>query len=159
MVLSGYAAGRVVPLGLSLACLVPLLGASVWWHVRGYLRFPGDRNGMQASMRLGRAGFRGALYFGILLGFGFLTRIATPLWYAMPVLSSGLNLMGAVSLGIGVGLGRSWPPAQAVWDAGEDPGGVAARGLKLATPNRTADFGRAVAAVAIIGAVLAIPHL
>ena len=121
----------------------------------GRVRFPGDRDGVQANKELARTGLSGSLYFGLLLGFGFLTRMATPLWYALPFLAAAGSLAGALALGVGVGLGRSWPVGRAVMDSGKDQSGVVARSLALTARQRT-DALSAVAAAAFVVAALAL---
>jgi hypothetical protein len=116
------------------------------------------------------------LYFGLLLGVGFRTRMATPLWYAIPLAAAAGGIAAALAVGLGAGLGRSWPVARAVADSRASPRPAAAgraaagsaaagrgdaavqAGLRIATRRRS-DVGRAVAAVVIMGAALASSHL
>jgi hypothetical protein len=172
----GYGAGRLLPSAAVAGCLAALLAFAAWWHVSGGIRFPGDRGGIQANRQLAQSGPAGTLYFGLLLGVGFRTRMATPLWYAIPLSAAAGGLAAALAVGVGAGLGRSWPAARAVADsraaagrvaagqaaagraaAGQDDGTVTA-GLRIATRRRS-DAVLAVAAVVIMGAALGAAHL
>jgi hypothetical protein len=153
--LAGFGLGFLVPRLVASVGAVAITIWSVWWHLRGRVRFPGDRDGVQANKELARTGLSGSLYFGLLLGFGFLTRMATPLWYALPFLAAAGSLAGALALGVGVGLGRSWPVGRAVMDSGKDQSGVVARSLALTARQRT-DALSAVAAAAFVVAALAL---
>jgi hypothetical protein len=169
--LGGYGAGRLLPRAVVVGCLIALLALAAWWHVSGRIRFPGDRAGIQANKELAQAGPAGILYFGLLLGVGFRTRMATPLWYAIPLSAAAVGGMGAaggigavLALGAGAGLGRSWPVARAVADARGGRGRANGEGngqgnrtvvaaLRIATRQRS-DVARAVAAVVIMAAAL-----
>jgi len=182
--MAGYGAGRLLPWGVAAGCLAAVAAFAVWWHVTGRTRFPGDRAGIQANRQLAQSGPGGTLYFGLLLGVGFRTRMATPLWYAIPLAAAASGIGAALAVGVGAGLGRSWPVARALADslaesraAAAEPvsgaapagpvsgaapagpaGGAVTAGLRIATPRRS-DAVLAVAAVVIMGAALAASHL
>jgi len=173
--MAGYGAGRPLPWGVAAGCLAAVAAFAVWWHVTGRTRFPGDRAGIQANRQLAQSGPGGTLYFGLLLGVGFRTRMATPLWYAIPLAAAASGIGAALAVGVGAGLGRSWPVARALADslaesraAAAEPvsgaapagpvSGAAPAGLRIATPRRS-DAVLAVAAVVIMGAALAASHL
>jgi len=180
--MGGYGAGRLLPPVAAAGCLAVILAFAVWWHLSGAIRFPGDLGGIQANRELAQAGPAGTLYFGLLLGVGFRTRMATPLWYAIPLAAAVSGTGAALAVGLGAGLGRSWPAARAVADsqaaaraasradsgaapppeagwAGEGAAdGTVAAGLRIATRRRS-DAALAVAAVVIMGAALAAAHL
>lgn len=155
--MGAYGAGRVVPRFLVLASLLVVLCWSAWWHGSGRVRFPGDRDRVQANKKLAQSGPGGTMYFGALLGFGFATRMATPLWYAIPLMGASGSVQSALALGVGVGLGRSWPAARAV--AGRDRGGkgLVARALDIAERHRADSFQAIVAIVLVIVALAYVP--
>jgi hypothetical protein len=183
--MGGCGAGLLVPPEAVAGCLAAVLAFALWWHISGAIRFPGDRGGIQANRALAQAGPGGTLYFGLLLGVGFRTRMATPLWYAIPLAAAVSGVAGALAVGLGAGLGRSGPVARAVADslAGSRPksrtadgladgpadgpangpangpaDGAVSAGLRIATRRRS-DAALAVAAVVIMGAALAASHL
>ena len=147
--MGGYGAGRLLPAVVAAGALAAILAFAVWWHLSGAVRFPGDLGGIQANRGLAQAGPGGTLYFGLLLGVGFRTRMATPLWYAIPLAAAVSGIGAALAVGLGAGLGRSWPVARA---------GAVTPGLRIATRQRS-DAVLAVAAVVIMGATLAASHL
>jgi hypothetical protein len=163
--LGGYGAGRLVPRAVVAGCLLALLALAAWWHVGGGIRFPGDRGGIQANKELAQGSPAGTLYFGFLLGVGLRTRMATPLWYAIPLAAAAAGGIGAaLALGAGAGLGRSWPVARAVADSrglieqgdgqgSEEGDGTVLAALRIATRQRP-DIARAVTAVVIMAAAL-----
>ena len=159
--MGGYGAGRLLPLVVAAGALAAVLAFAVWWHLSGAVRFPGDLGGIQANRGLAQAGPGGTLYFGLLLGVGFRTRMATPLWYAIPLAAAVGGIGAALAVGLGAGLGRSWPAARAVADsrgADEPADGAVTAGLRIATRQRS-DAVLAVAAVVIMGVTLAAAHL
>jgi hypothetical protein len=170
--MGGYGAGRLLPpvaVAVAAAGLAVILVFAAGWHVSGAVRFPGDLGGVQANRQLAQAGPAGTLYFGLLLGVGFRTRMATPLWYAIPLAAAVSGIGAALAVGLGAGLGRSGPVARAVADslaadraaarAGSAAAdGTVAAGLRIATRRRS-DAAVAVAAVVIMGAALAAAHL
>ena len=159
--MGGYGAGRLLPAVIAAAGLAAILAFAVWWHLSGAVRFPGDLGGIQANRGLARAGPAGTLYFGLLLGIGFRTRMATPLWYAIPLAAAVSGIGAALAVGLGAGLGRSWPAAMAVADSrgtDEPADGAVTAGLRIATRQRS-DAVLAVAAVVIMAAALAAAHL
>ncbi len=129
--MGGCGAGLLVPPEAVAGCLAAVLAFALWWHISGAIRFPGDRGGIQANRALAQAGPGGTLYFGLLLGVGFRTRMATPLWYAIPLAAAVSGVAGALAVGLGAGLGRSGPVARAVADslAGSRPKSRTADGL------------------------------
>jgi hypothetical protein len=155
--IGAFGVGRLLPSPLIIAILLAVLSWSVWWHVKGHVRFPGDRDGVQANKELAQSGWGGALYFGLLLGVGFLTRMATPLWYALPLLGGRGSLFEAAALGVGAGLGRSWPAAQGAVDADEGDTHVVARALAISGHHKN-DSLRALLAAGIVVAALCIPY-
>lgn len=157
--LGAYGTGHLamsvgIPRSVFVILLGLLAGWSIWWHAAGKMLFPGDRSGIQANKAVARAGWIGKLYFGFVLGLGFLTRIATPLWYAIPLACASIALAPAIALGAGAGLGRSWPVARAVTDFRVPDDRVVRRGLDLATPHHGSDTLRAVAAGLLLAAAV-----
>jgi hypothetical protein len=131
--MAGYGAGRLLPPVAAAGGLAVILAFAVWWHVSGAIRFPGDLGGIQANRELARAGPAGTLYFGLLLGVGFRTRMATPLWYAIPLAAAVGGIGAALAVGLGAGLGRSGPVARAVADS-RAAARAASRGGSRAAP-------------------------
>ena len=108
--MGGYGAGLLLPAVVTAAGLAAILAFAVWWHLSGAVRFPGDLGGIQADRGLAQAGPAGTLYFGLLLGVGFRTRMATPLWYAIPLAAAVSGLGAALAVGLGAGLGGPGRP-------------------------------------------------
>lgn len=79
------------------------------WHVRQRMRFPCDRQGLQARRDLTMRGLLGLFYFGALLGFALLTAISTPLVYAGLAFAFSAGPWVGGSYGIGFAIGRSAP--------------------------------------------------
>jgi hypothetical protein len=83
---------------------------SILWHAVGHFRFPGDRHGLQANRDRALMTRTGRLYFGFLLGLGVLTRLTTPLVYALLlVVAASRSASLALAAGLGFGLGRTIP--------------------------------------------------
>lgn len=81
---------------------------SAYWHARGRYGFPLQRRGIQANRALVR-GKAGPVYFGALLGAGFITEMSTPLVWAGALYAATSGITAAGGYGIGFGLGRSAP--------------------------------------------------
>lgn len=103
-------AGGLLPheaLVTAAACIVV---AGAIWHLRGQLRFPGDRQGRQANRERALLTGSGRVYFGFLLGLGVFTHMTTPFVYVMLVVIAAAGRVPiAFAAGIGFGVGRSAP--------------------------------------------------
>lgn len=131
---------------------------AILWHALGHARFPGDRNGWQASRERALITRTGRLYFGFLLGLGVFTRMTTPLVYALllAVAASGSASL-AVAAGLGFGLGRSIPAFAGV-GAGRASGDAVTVSRQILMQGRVVDRLAGVATGSALGLLLVLPH-
>jgi hypothetical protein len=103
-----WVGGLLLPAWPLAAVAAAALAYGSLWHARGYTHFPGDRQRIQADRERALATRSGRVYFGALLGFGVLTRLTTPLVYALlAVAAAGKTPWVAIAAGLGFASGRS----------------------------------------------------
>jgi hypothetical protein len=149
-----------------------LLGHGPWRHVLAVVALAGillvyvsgerqayARLGIQANRRLAERGNWGMVYFGALLGIGFLTEVSTPLVAAGVVLSLASTATWGAAYGLGFALGR-WRPAVVGLVAGYGRGGpgevVRRMTLSGGTRRRVAGVATTVGALAVYVATAAL---
>lgn len=121
------------------------LAVSVGWHLTGRQNVPLGRKSIQANRRWAQSGPLGTIYFGSLLGVGFLTDMTTPLVIGGALLSVAIGTPGAVLYGLGFAAGRSSPAfAGALRGLGQaSPGEVAFRTVMWGTSPFARGLGAA----------------
>jgi hypothetical protein len=104
------------------------LTLAIWgtvWHLGGHPSFPLSRAGMQTNRSLAKRGNIGMLYFGLVLGIGLATQMASPLVYVGAALALGWGMVVALPYGIGFAMGRSIPVVWALINRRVSAGQVA----------------------------------
>lgn len=101
-----------------------LLAYAVFWHATGRSTVPAGRQGFQARRAWVDEGRGGLLYFGAVLGVGFLTEMSTPLVHAGMALAAAHGPYQGMGYGAGFGAGRSLPTWTAVVLGGRFPPGL-----------------------------------
>ena len=106
---AGFIAG-LFPTWLSRVLAWVLIVGSLCWHAtRGWPAFLARRFENQANRSWAQSGALGQVYFGLLMGVGVLTQVATPLLYVGLAVAGTVGVGWAISCGVGFGLGRSVP--------------------------------------------------
>lgn len=130
-----------------------LLLATFYWYARSFVRFPGDRESVQALKQRALFGRFGRLYFGFLLGIGVLTSMTTPLVYVLLFVEASLHPAWAIAAGVGFGIGRSVPALAGVTIGGRigGPGAAAARITTRTHADRLVGCASSAALIALVG--------